>query len=110
MKQFLIIYGMPTDAMSKMQEMMTPEEMQAGMQEWKAWQEDNQAHIPELGSPVGANTRVTADSATEVPNELAGYSIMQGESKEAVVELVKTNPHFKVPGGYIEVMEVKQMG
>ena len=101
---------MPTDAMAKMKEMMSPEEMQKGMEEWKAWQEANQEHIPELGAPVGANTRVSANGATEMTNEIAGYSIMQGESKDVVVEIVKSNPHFKVPGGYIEVMEIKQMG
>ena len=109
MKQFLIIYGMPTDAMAKMQEMMSKEDMAKGMEEWKAWQEQNAEHIPVLGNPVGQNTRVSADSATDASNEIAGYSIMQGEDKDAVVEIVKSNPHFKVPGGYIEVMEIKEM-
>ncbi|MDA8596866.1 hypothetical protein N9L26_00845 [Candidatus Pacebacteria bacterium] len=106
MKQFLIIYGMPSNAMAKMKEMMNEEEMAKGMQEWQAWQDANQDHMVELGNPVGKNSRVNAEGATEHSNEIGGYSIMQGESKEAVVEVVKSNPHFKVPGGYIEVMEI----
>lgn len=110
MKQFLIIYGMPRDAMVKMKEMMSGEEMEKGMEEWKVWQDQYTEHIPEPGNPVAANTRVTADGVEEVPNELAGYSVMQGETKGEVVEMVKSNPHFKVPGGYIEVMEIMPMG
>lgn len=110
MKQFLIIYGMPSDAMAKMSEMMSPEEMKKGMEEWKAWQDAHIANIPEPGNPVGKNTRVSVDGARETSNEIAGYSVMTGESKEAVVEIVKSNPHFQVPGGYVEVMEIIPMG
>ena len=109
MKQFLILYGMPADAMAKMSEMMSKEEMAKGMEEWKAWQEEHKAHIPTPGNPVGKNTRVNADGASEQSNEIAGYSVMEGESKEAVLEIVKSCPHFKVPGGYIDVMELMPM-
>lgn len=109
MKNFLVIYGMPAGAMAEMMQNTSKEDMEKGMEEWKAWQEQHKEHIPELGNPVGKNTRVTKDGAEELSNEIAGYSIMQGESKEEVVEVLGSNPHFQVPGGYIEVMEIMPM-
>jgi hypothetical protein len=53
--------------------------------------------------------RVTAAGASPVRNELGGYSIMQGESKEALAESLKGHPHFMIPEGYIEVVELVPM-
>jgi hypothetical protein len=58
---------------------------------------------------LGKSMRVTKAGAAPVRNELGGYSIMQGESKEALAESLKGHPHFMIPDGYIEIVELVPM-
>lgn len=109
MKKYLVIYAMPVATMKEMMEKSTPAEMEQGKQEWIGWMEDHEDQMLDPGNPVGKNTRLSKDGVEEVSNEIAGYTIFKGESKEAVIELLKQNPHFQVPGSYIEVMEVVEM-
>jgi hypothetical protein len=109
MKKFLVIYAMPTSAIAEMMKNMTPEEMEKGKEEWRMWMEKHAEHMVDPGNPVGKNTRVTKDGVTEVSNEIAGYSVFHGESKEAVAKMVADSPHLQVPDGYIEIMEAIHM-
>lgn len=109
MKKFLVIYAMPSSAMAEVMKNVTPEEMEKDKEAWKTWMEQNAKHMVDPGNPVGKNTRVTKDGRTEASNDVAGYGIFQGESKETVAELVASNPHLQMPGTYIEVMEVVDM-
>lgn len=109
MKKFLVIYGMSQDAIKQIMENSTPEEQQKEMAEWKKWMDTNQNSFADVGGPAGKNTRVTGTDAVEVSNEIGGYSIMQGESKEAVLAVLKSSPHVSMPGTYTEVMELVSM-
>lgn len=100
---------MPAAAMKDIMEKMSPEEQKKSMDEWQKWMDDNKECFVDPGAPAGKNTRVTASGATEVSNEIGGYSIMQGESKEEVLEVLKTSPHIDTPGTYTEVMEFVDM-
>jgi hypothetical protein len=40
------------------------------------------------------------------PNDLGGFSILQAESKEALAATMKDHPHFMMPDGWIEIVEV----
>ena len=68
------------------------------------------ADFADMGGPVGKNTHVTKDGATEMSNDVAGYTIFQAESKEALTALLADNPHFSMPGATVDMMEVVQMG
>lgn len=105
MKKFLVIYGMPAAAMAEMMKNSSPEEHKKGMDEWKQWMEANKDSFVDMGAPAGKNTRVTNEGATEVSNEIGGYSVMQAESKEDLIKVLAGNPHYNMPGAYIEVME-----
>jgi hypothetical protein len=48
---------------------------------------------------------MTSKGATDVRNEVSGFSIVQADSHEAATKLFLGNPHLKIPGGYIEVLE-----
>lgn len=88
---------------------MTDEAKKADMEEWGAWMQKNMAHFADAGGPVGKNTQVTAAGASEISNDVAGYSIVNAESKEAVVALLADSPHLKMPGTTTDVMEVMAM-
>lgn len=105
MKKFLVLYKAPT---SSFQEAMkaTPEEQKAGMDAWMTWGKKAAASIVDMGAPLGKSLLVTKDAASPNTNDLGGYSILQAESKEALAETLKGHPHFMMPNGTIEVVEV----
>jgi hypothetical protein len=84
----------------------TPEQHKSGIQAWMDWGQKAASSIVDMGAPLGKSMRVTAGGAAQNPNDLGGYSILQGESKEAVAESLKGHPHFMIPDGSIEVIEI----
>jgi hypothetical protein len=108
MKKFLVLYKAPTSAFEQMQK-STPEQQKAGMDAWMAWSKKAAASIVDLGAPLGKSLRVTKSAAAPSTNDLGGFSIMQGESKEALAEVLKGHPHFMMPEGSIEIVEFLPM-
>lgn len=109
MKKFLVLYMAPVASFERMMKDTTPEQQKAGMDAWMAWSKKASGFTVDLGAPLGKSLRVTPAGASPVRNELGGYSIMQGESKESLAEKLKGHPHFTIEGGYIEIVEVMPM-
>jgi hypothetical protein len=105
MKRFLVLYKAP---MASFEQMMkaTPEQQKAGMDAWMAWGAKASKEIVDMGAPLGKSLKVTPGGASPTKNDLGGFSIMQGESKEAVAAVLKGHPHFMMPDGFIEVVEL----
>jgi len=108
MKKFLVLYKAPTSAFEQMKK-ATPEQQKAGMDAWMAWGKKAHASIVDMGAPLGKSLRVTKSSASPTTNDLGGFSILQAESKEALAETLKGHPHFMMPDGFIEVVELMAM-
>jgi hypothetical protein len=109
MKKFLVLYKAPTSAFEQMKK-STPEQQKAGMDAWMAWSKKAGSSIVDMGAPLGKSLRVTkGGGASPSTNDLGGYSILQGESKEAVAQSLKEHPHFMMPEGSIEVVELMQI-
>ena len=89
MKKFLVLYKASQDAFQQMSK-STPEQQKAGMDAWMSW-----------GMKVTKNGDASSSS-----NDLGGYSILQAESKEALAATLKGHPHFMMPDGSIEIVEV----
>jgi hypothetical protein len=87
----------------------TPEQQKAGMEAWMAWADKASASVVDLGAPLGKALKVTPAGPSPTRNDLGGYSIMQGESKEALAEVLKGHPHFMMPDGFIEIVELMPM-
>jgi hypothetical protein len=105
MKKFLVLYKSPASAFEQMKK-ATPEQQKAGMDAWMAWSKSAAASIVEMGAPLGKSLRVTKESTSPTTNDLGGFSILQAESKEALAETLKGHPHFMMPDGSIEVVEL----
>lgn len=105
MKKFLVLYHAPSDAFEQMQK-ATPEQQQAGMKAWMAWGDKAKSSIVDMGAPLGKGQKVTPAGASDQKNDLGGYSLMQAESKEALVKTLDGHPHFMMPDGWIEIVEV----
>jgi hypothetical protein len=105
MKKFLILYKASPEAFQQAMK-STPEQQKAGMDAWMTWSKKAASSIVDMGAPLGKTMKVT-NGASPSSNDIGGYSILQGESKEAVAESLKDHPHFKMMGeAFIEVVEV----
>ena len=105
MKKFLVLYKAPTSSFEQMRS-ATPEQQKAGMDAWMAWSKKASGSIVDMGAPLGKSLRVTPGGASASSNDLGGYSILQAESKEALAETMKGHPHFMMPDGVIEIVDV----
>jgi hypothetical protein len=108
MKTFLVLYMAPVAEMDKMMKDSTPEDMKAGMEEWRQWLK-NHPEITDEGGGLGKNKRVTKDGITDARNDVGAYSFVEAESADAAAAVFKDSPHFQLPGAYIEVMECVKM-
>jgi hypothetical protein len=108
MKKFMVLYKAPQASFEQMMK-ATPEEQKAGMAAWMAWGEKAKASIVDMGAPLGKTLKVTPAGASPTRNDIGGYSIMQGESKEAVAATLKGHPHFMIPDGFIEIVDVVEL-
>ena len=107
MKKFLVLYKASTDAFQQMMKSSTPEQQKAGMEAWMNWSKKAGSSIVDMGAPLGKSLRMAKGGAVSpVTNDLGGYSIMQGESKEAVAATMKEHPHFMMPESSIEIIEL----
>lgn len=102
MKKFVVLYLAPTSAEQQMSS-ATPEQAKAGMEAWMKWAASAKAAIVDMGAPLGKASSL-GEGAPE-PRAVAGYSLMQAESAEAVRALLAAHPHLLQPGFSIEVHE-----
>ena len=105
MKKFLVLYKAPKSSFEQAMK-ATPEQQKAGMDQWMAWSKKAGGSIVDMGAPLGKSLRVSKGGSSPTTNDLGGYSILQGESKEAIAESLKGHPHFSMADGTIEVVEL----
>ena len=110
MKKYLLMYMAPPVAIDQMMQNMTPEISKEHNDGWMKWMEEHKSSIIEQGNMLGKNKRVTNKGATDVRNDMTGYSIIEAESADKAVEVVKSNPMLKMPEAYIELTEIMPMG
>jgi hypothetical protein len=77
------------------------------MDAWMAWSQKTGKSIVDMGAPLGKSLRVTkSGDASPSSNDLGGYSVLQAESQEALAATLKGHPHFMMPDGSIEIVEM----
>ena len=70
------------------------------------WSKKAAATIVDMGGPLGKSLRVTPSGASPSVNDLGGFSILRAETKEALAESLKGHPHFTMPEGSIDIIEL----
>jgi hypothetical protein len=109
MAKFLVLYRMDPAEMQKMMASMSAEDRRKSMGEWEVWMKKNMTHFTDPGAPVGKTKQVAAGGATDIKNDIGGYSIIQAESHAAAAAMLGDNPHLRMPGARVEVMEIMPM-
>lgn len=105
MKKFIVIYRAPMTATEKMAA-STPEEMKKGMEPWMEWMKKCGTGLVDMGTPLGNGQKVTKDGVSPSNDTVNGYSVLQAESMDKAVEMLKDHPHLGwVDGCEIEVHE-----
>jgi hypothetical protein len=100
MKKFLILYTSPTPAREEIGK-GTPEEQQAGREAWEAWAKKAGDSIVELGAPLA--------DAGGTHSKVTGFTIVQANSASDVEQILKDNPHRKMPGSSLEIHELLEL-
>lgn len=109
MKRFLVLYESSVSAAEQMAN-ATPEQAQAGMAAWMAWAGRAAQGIVDMGAPLIEPALFTGEqSRTAAQSPVAGYSILQADSIDALARLLEGHPHFQAPGGAIRAFEVAQL-
>jgi hypothetical protein len=71
----------------------TPEQVKAGMDAWMEWAQRRGDAVVDLGVPLGEARRIDPKSVAPSSSQVAGYSILQADSLEGAVELLRDHPH-----------------
>ena len=74
--------------------------------EWDIWMAAHKNIIKETNA-TGKTKIITKGSIMDSRNDIMLYSIMEGESQDAIAEMLKTHPHFGIPGASITVMPIR---
>lgn len=110
MGKFLILYNSTAKA-SEVMANATPEDMKAGIDEWMKWKNDvSKTFKVDFGLPVQSVGMVSNDGTEGESSSLVnGYSIVEGGSREELLEALKSHPQLKRPGSSIDVFEMLAM-
>ena len=105
MPRFLVLYEASVSA-SEMMAQATPEQTRAGMEAWMAWAGTAGSALVDLGAPLGAEERIP-DGELARSRHTTGFSILEADSIQAAVGLVRDHPHLHTPGeSSIRVLEL----
>ena len=110
MAKFMVLYS-STNKAGEVMANTTPEELKASMDEWLAWREEAKKTVTavDFGLPLQAISRLSYEGITESSNPASGYSIVEEDSKEALVDVLKKHPHLKRSSESIDVFEMLPM-
>lgn len=102
MPKYLVLYRAPMSAAEQMNQ-NDPEQAEAGMKAWMDWAHRAGDAVVDLGSPLAV-----VDPGGDEGDPIAGYSILQAGSADALAGLLRDHPHAAW-GGTIETLEMLAM-
>jgi hypothetical protein len=104
MPKFILAYHGKPDIQSK-------EEGADHMKKWKEWSKGLGDAVVDPGMPAGASMTVSKDGVTDGggANPISGITIIQAETMEDAVGMVKGCPHLSGTGT-VEIAQAMEMG
>lgn len=89
---------------------VSPEQMKKGMEPWMFWAQKCGNQLVDLGQPLANAHRMSKTEHGPVDSNVAGYSILQGNSMDEIKPLIENHPHLNwVEGAQIEVFEMQSI-
>ena len=111
MSKFMVLYQAPFNATKKMGT-STPDQLKKSLAEWNAWKEKTEKAGAsfEFGMPLDAKVHLEPDGTTsESKLKVSGYGVMEAESLEKALELLKDHPHLEAQGASLELLAFVHM-
>lgn len=94
MKTYLLIYHAP-DALVESSVEPTAEEMEKGMEPWRAWAAKCGERLMDFGQPLINGVQVKPDGSTSASTrEVRGYLILRAGDLDEVTALLDGHPHL----------------
>ena len=97
MPKYLVVYHAPTAVMQQMAS-LSAEQQKQGMDAWMAWAKSCGNALLDLGTPLGNGKSVSPGGTADSDKEVCGYSMIEANSMNAAIELLRNHPHFHMPG------------
>ncbi|HEU0050747.1 MAG TPA: hypothetical protein VFQ60_01685 [Patescibacteria group bacterium] len=114
MKKFFVLFCIPKTTMDEwmaaVDEPTRKKQSEDMMRSWQTWTKKNEKSILDYGLPVGKTKRITSKGATDARNDINWYLVIEAESSESAVKILKEHPHLQIPGAYIDVSDASMMG
>ena len=109
MSKYIVIYHAPAEAFAGVGN-MSPEDMQKGMEPWRARMANVEGQLVDGGSPLMGGQRITTSGTSTSTNEVSGYSILEADNMDAAKALLNGHPHLAwAEGCAIEIHEAMPM-
>jgi hypothetical protein len=93
MRRYIVLYDAPVGVAERFAQ-VTPEEAMAGMQLWVDWAQKIGSGLVDPGKPLGNAVKVTTNGAARTESNIVGMSILQAESMDEAVAMVKGHHHL----------------
>jgi len=105
MTRYIVLYHAPL-AVAERFAQATPEEAAKGLQMWVDWAQKLGIALVDPGKPLGNARKVTAEGITNLDSQVIGMSILQANSMDEALDMVKDHHHLHwAPDCWIEVLE-----
>ena len=109
MKKFVVVYYAPKEAIEQMKN-LTPEQHKEVMKPWMEWMEKCGDGMVDMGTHLGNGKKVTTSGVSSSDKEIAGYLILQAETMDKAIDMLKDHPLLTwAEGCQIEVYEAMPM-
>jgi hypothetical protein len=108
MTKYIVFYVSKNSAEEQMKN-VSPEEMKKGMEPWNIWFDKNKDSVIDRGSPLGKVMNVTKEGAVPGQSWIAGYTILQAETMDALKMMLMEHPHLMQPETSLQVLEFLPM-
>jgi hypothetical protein len=93
MRRYIVLYLAPKTVAERFAQ-ATPEEAQQGLQLWIDWQNKIGTGLVDPGKPLGTAMRITEKGVTKSDTNVIGMSILQANSMDEALEMVKDHHHL----------------
>ncbi|MDB4939813.1 MAG: hypothetical protein JWO40_238 [Candidatus Doudnabacteria bacterium] len=93
MQRYIVLYRAPLTVAQRFAQ-ATPEEAMKGMQLWTDWAKKVGPGLVDPGKPLGNAMRVTKDNITKSDSDVIGMSILQANTMDEALQMVKDHHHL----------------
>lgn len=98
MTRYVVMYHAPISARERLRQ-ATREQAMAGVQQWIDWSARLGDRLIDPGRPLGAAMKVTASGVEPVDSNIVGISVLQANSMDEALDMVRNHHHLSWADG-----------